>query len=311
MRFPSAFRFLLFGLILLHSLSFSMAMTKHELTNNIQDTKEKYDEERLCARKWLLEHGLNSESISLTLTYEDIGFLVFEDFRNHSFCIVANKEMWPLLYGPVLAYSTEDALYLKSNSTLRHYDVMKPFREQLAVLKLSSVSADTVTALYLPKNKEVQPMLAENNWNQNSPYNMFSPSKNGNRVLIGCVPTAIAITMSYHQWPERGNDCCYYMLNDKTMATMDFSKYTPLWKSYKNKYFPKDTLDEGAQSLSKLMVSIGLSVDASFSDKGTSASLRHVKPTLCNHFSYSGHISYYDMRRQKVTEEQLEALLYK
>ena len=296
---------LIFVLILLHSLSFGVAMAQHVPANN------NHDEEIACAHQWLLEHGLNTKSLSLSLTYEDIGFLVFEDSRNHCFCVVANKEMWPLLYGPVLAYSTEVALYMNSKPGQQYNGVMKPFRDQLAALKMSAAGPDTATAIYTPKNKEVLPMLGSTKWNQYRPYNMFAPTKNGNRVLIGCVPTAVAMTMRYHQWPERGEDCCYYMMDSKTMATMDFSKCTPLWKSYKDIYFPEDTLDEGAQNLSKLMVSIGLSVDASFSDTGTSASMKNVKPTLCNHFGYSGHIAFHDMRRHNLTEEQMEAILYK
>lgn len=306
---------LLFSLILLHSLSICMAMAQNVSDNNNQNAYDIHSEERACAHQWLLDHGLNSESVSLILTYEDEGFLVFEDSRNHCFCIVANKDVWPLLYGPVLAYSTETPLYLNPNtaSSQQYNCLVKAFRDQLAALKKNSASPDTTKALYIPKNKEVQPMTAEIKWNQGNPYNMFAPTKNGNRVLIGCVPTATAIVMGYHQWPERGEDHCYYLLDNKTIATMDFSKCTPQWKLYKSKYFPKDTLDEGAMNLSKLMVSIGLSVDASFSDNGTNAYLKNVKPTLCNHFGYSAHIAHYDIRQKihTLTEDQLEALLYK
>jgi hypothetical protein len=91
---------LLFSLILLHSLSFGLAKAQNVSDNN-QNTYDIHSEERACAHQWLLNHGLNSESVSLILTYEDEGFMVFEDSRNHCFCIVANKDVWSLLYGPV------------------------------------------------------------------------------------------------------------------------------------------------------------------------------------------------------------------
>ena len=252
-----------------------------------------YEEEKECARQWLLKQFLKDgqlvNSLSLKMMYKD--------------------DVWPLLYSPVLAYSTESALVQLNDKGFD--EMMNPLRNQIAALQKTPVHAMSQSPLYMPKNKEVLPLLAWNKWNQMEPYNMFAPIKNGRKVVIGCVPLATAIAMSYYQWPDRGNACCYYLFDKNHVATMDFSKCTPQWKSYKGSYQRKDTIDEGARNLSKLLVSIGLSVDATFSNEGTSACMNNVKPTLCNHFGYSGHISYYDIRNKNITEEQIEALLYK
>ena len=41
-------------------------------------------------------------------------------------------------------------------------------------------------------------------WGQVSPYNDLCPVSGGNRCLTGCVATALAIIMRYHQWPLHG-----------------------------------------------------------------------------------------------------------
>lgn len=295
--------------------SSAMAKASHEVcADSVNAEVKEYAEEEECARQWLLkqfsEQGVQNNNLSLVMKYKDEGFLYFEDSRNNCFCIVANKELWPLLYGPVLAYSTENALRLSPTQFLgvNYTNLVKPFRYQIAALKNNSATPrPAVQPLYLPKNSEVQPMLAWNRWNQGDPYNIYSPTKNDRKMIIGCVPTAIAMAMSYYQWPERGDGLCYYKVDDKTIATIDFSKCAPQWKSYKSYYAPKDSLDEVVQNLSKLMVFIGLSVNSSFSDHGTTASLSNIKRTLCNHLGYSGHATFY----KDITDDQIEALLYK
>lgn len=47
--------------------------------------------------------------------------------------------------------------------------------------------------------------LVKVNWGQRSPYNDNAPIVNGNRAVAGCVATAIAQIMSYHQYPTSYN----------------------------------------------------------------------------------------------------------
>lgn len=41
-------------------------------------------------------------------------------------------------------------------------------------------------------------------WSQSNPYNIFCPEKDGQHAVTGCVPTAAAIIMRYHEWPKAG-----------------------------------------------------------------------------------------------------------
>ena len=82
----------------------------------------RYGEEMSTAHRWLLAHGLHPDSLCLSLSVADDGFYLFTDRRNHCFCIVAQKEVWPLVGEPILAYSTED--YISLNDTTDSYNFM-------------------------------------------------------------------------------------------------------------------------------------------------------------------------------------------
>ena len=43
-------------------------------------------------------------------------------------------------------------------------------------------------------------------WGQNAPYNRLCFTSRGQQAKTGCVPTAYAILMHYHQWPQNANE---------------------------------------------------------------------------------------------------------
>ncbi len=51
---------------------------------------------------------------------------------------------------------------------------------------------------------EVGPLLGNISWHQFEPYNNYCPMGDGGRCVVGCVATAAAQIIAYHQWPEAG-----------------------------------------------------------------------------------------------------------
>ncbi|MFQ6008680.1 MAG: C10 family peptidase, partial [Candidatus Zixiibacteriota bacterium] len=51
--------------------------------------------------------------------------------------------------------------------------------------------------------EQVGPLLTTS-WHQGPPYNNYCPWGDGGRCVVGCVATAAAQIMAYHQWPEAG-----------------------------------------------------------------------------------------------------------
>ena len=50
----------------------------------------------------------------------------------------------------------------------------------------------------------VEPLVTTR-WSQGAPYNDLCPMEGDARTLTGCVATAMAQVMYYHQWPEKAS----------------------------------------------------------------------------------------------------------
>lgn len=56
---------------------------------------------------------------------------------------------------------------------------------------------------------EVGPLMTAH-WHQGAPYNNFCPWGDGGRCVVGCVATAAAMILDYHEWPPYGNGTSRY-----------------------------------------------------------------------------------------------------
>ena len=247
-----------------------------------------YGAEMTVANEWLLDKGQHSDSLCLKLSCTDKFFYVFHDVENGCFCIVAKKDVWPLVGQPVLAYSRECSI--RGTGDMNYGWIVEPFRRQIEELQKTAVPTSPTAQPYTPRQHAQQPLLGNLRWNQNEPYNYYSPTRNGKRLIVGCVPLALAMAMNYYQWPERGQSHVYYQ-PDENLYRMDFSQCTPQWETYRTSYHRNDTLQ--VANLSKLLTSLGVSVDAKYDDGRTSASLSNLKHVLCNNLRYSGKIAHY------------------
>ncbi len=68
----------------------------------------------------------------------------------------------------------------------------------------TSVSATAASRRQAPA-KAVAPLLGDIAFDQGAPYNGLCPMYNDTRCVVGCVATAMAMVMAYHQHPQRMN----------------------------------------------------------------------------------------------------------
>ncbi len=59
---------------------------------------------------------------------------------------------------------------------------------------------------------EVGPMLTAH-WHQGEPYKMYCPGGDGGQTVVGCVATAAAMILDYHEWPPFGSGFPLYWWN--------------------------------------------------------------------------------------------------
>lgn len=107
----------------------------------------------------------------------------------------------------------------------------------------------------------VTPLLGNNLWGQDKPYNNYCPSVNGKRCVTGCVATAMSQVMNYHQYPRTGfGKVDYYTRTNRLHVTHDFSKDYFEWGKMLDSYTGVKYSEEQAKSVATLMSSCGAAV---------------------------------------------------
>ena len=130
----------------------------------------------------------------------------------------------------------------------------------------------------------ISPMLSTR-WDQGSPYNDDCPSLNGSNCVTGCVATAMAQTMKYHNYPQTGSGQNSYSWNNQTLS-MNFSNVNFDWSNMTDTYGSASTQKE-IDAVAQLMYACGISVNMDYTASESGASAFSVGPALYQYFGYS------------------------
>ena len=124
-------------------------------------------------------------------------YYVFNAEDNQGFVIVAGDDRLPCILG-----------YSKTGSF--NFDTLPPQLDNLLGQYLEwqkTIPADSPThdswKVSASPSLEEDILLETVNWGQGAPYNSQCPVIDGVQAPTGCVPTAMAIVMKYHGWPEK------------------------------------------------------------------------------------------------------------
>lgn len=221
-------------------------------------------------------HGTRSANAELTRAVtgvadgNDAAIYVFNS--DNSFVIISADDRTPA----VLGYSDHGV-----------YDMKKApdgLKAMLGWLQ-ASVRNYSTTRGEVSIHDAIKPLLTTK-WNQHSPYNLFCPYDEVNDApsVTGCVATAMAQIMKYHEWP---------------------SAYD--WSLMKDEY---DSGDESAaaQEVAKVMYDAGASVYMKYSANGSFANADGISEAFRNTFGYS--ISTELVSRAYFTAQEWDELIY-
>jgi len=168
------------------------------------------------------------------------------------------------------------------------------------------------------KREAIAPLL-KTRWNQGEPYNLYSPSVEINGIAekcpTGCVATAMAQVMKYHNWPQKGSGKSTYDWTDRngrrhTFST-DFSEYVFNWDEMLESY---DTTSNGdasatpnytdsqAKAVAQLMYACGMAEKMNFDPMGSGAQTADIPHSLTEYFNYSNDVRF-KMRAFSKTSE--------
>jgi streptopain len=117
---------------------------------------------------------------------------------------------------------------------------------------------------YEATNEMIGPLVTTT-WGQDSPHNLLTP----NNYSTGCVATAMAQVMKYHQWPNEYN-----------------------WSIMVDNYNSSSISQESKNEVAKLMRIAGTSVSTSYGKDGSGAQTSDVPFALKTYFKYSSNVKY-------------------
>jgi hypothetical protein len=116
---------------------------------------------------------------------------------------------------------------------------------------------------------QVGPLLTTE-WDQGEPYNRLLPQSiyGGGRCVTGCVATAMAQVLNYHQVPVCGigSRTIYYPYQDTsgTPITADFGEHNYDWENMLDIYSPGSYNEEQAMAVAVLMRDCGVATDMQY-----------------------------------------------
>lgn len=130
------------------------------------------------------------------------------------------------------------------------------------------------------------PLTGHIKWSQNAPFNGKCPQVNGKTCVVGCVATAMSITMRYHEWPASGTGTTSSQSKtDYSIPSINLTNYTYDWN---NMPFTSGDCKTQAQkdAVATLCYHVGAAVKMSYGVGASAAYMDYVAPAFYNNFKY-------------------------
>lgn len=149
----------------------------------------------------------------------------------------------------------------------------------------------------------VRPLLSEIKWKQGAPFNLLTPMREGRpnanaeletvHAPVGCVATAMAQVMMYHQWPVTGTGS--HTNKKENTQTVDFSQSTYQWSKMLPVYTGGES-EESQMAVAHLLYDAGCALDMDYGYAGSGAYDQDIPNALTTHFGYDKSIRYVQRR---------------
>lgn len=135
-------------------------------------------------------------------------------------------------------------------------------------------------------DRNVGPMITTK-WNQDAPYNNMCPMLYGRRTYTGCVATAMAQVMNYHEWPVRGTGSHKYTDEEGCGQELsaNFGETTYRWDLMLDTY-DANSSQESQDAVATLMYHCGVASEMSYYQQASGALSGHAAQALVEYFGY-------------------------
>ncbi len=141
-----------------------------------------------------------------------------------------------------------------------------------------------------PFKTSVAPLLTTA-WNQSEPYNNLCPNDSkGKHYPSGCVATALAQILYYHQYPTTGKGQKQYSFQPSDgigqLLSANFGETTYQWSMMKDVYASGNYSDEEATAVATLMLHCGVAVEMQYTPTGSGAYSKEARVGMITYFGY-------------------------
>ncbi len=240
-------------------------------------------------------------------------FYVFNRTDEPGFVIVAGDDVAM----PILGYSFESRFQSDGMpDNIRFW--MQGLRTQINEARSKGYPTSATTRA--TDIGEVVMKLETAKWNQEAPYNALCPEINGEKTVTGCVATAVAIVMKYHQWPEKGiGTLPAYTSTDSKQNKIEIPEralgHTYNWNAMPMTY-DENSSEEANNEVATLMYDCGVMSKAGYGlavDGGTGAATENAFDGLVTYMQYtqSATLLYREWYKDNVWHNMLKESLQK
>lgn len=259
----------------------------------------------------------NDVTLAYTAESEKSGietFYVFNKNNDNGYIILSANDQTE----PILGYTTTGQFdYANMPPAMKWW--LKSYQEQIeyAATHKSRQIVISKTEASTEQKKEIASLI-KTTWNQGAPYNNQCPILKGRQAPTGCVATAMAQVMRYHQWPEKGQGSNQYnyqysYIENNIQQTglaseaMDFSKVSFNWDLMQNTYNSSSNSQQ-IDAVATLMHACGVSVNMGYGQKESGAVSSNLPKAYLNFFNYDSSVYY--RQRDYYTSVEWEDIIY-
>lgn len=187
-----------------------------------------------------------------------------------------NLAYWLTFYEDETAYARRTNEYAASDEIAQQWQAL-----------LSGEQTDAAASEYV---------LETALWDQQSPYNYFCPMDGNTRSVAGCVATAMAIVMHYHQWPEKGAGSNRYTMKNGKRLNESFNVAYD-WGNMRSTYpmFGWSTNERNA--VARLIYHCGVAANMEYGSSSSGAFSPNMQKAVVTNFGYDegAYLAYRDL----------------
>lgn len=226
--------------------------------------------------------AIRARSLNTAQTEENAPYYIFNASDNNGFVIISGDDRAKKIIG----YSDKGNFDV-TNMPPQLSAMLDNFAQSLSELT-GSTADQSWTAPTRAASSNDGVLLETANWGQGYPYNAQCPIINGVQCPTGCVATALAIVMKYHNWPYYGEGSYSYQLWGDTYS-FDFESSDFNWSILKDEY--SDLADEASnQEIAKLMSACGIGVSMGYTPNESGSHISFVKRLLIENLKYDSKV---------------------